>query len=181
MLYPGPGRGVGGFLADLVQTEGVWYASCPMRPPWTAPERTSAPGTARITRPASQCRRSKGGMGRHGSACGRGSANAQMLLQARLSRRLSAAEVQQLDEALATALSVLQSGDRAAQQRLLATDMATALLTPAAAQLWAVIVEVAVEGSVSDAAMFGAAVVSGASTIAGVLFASAFGNDDGGV
>ena len=104
-----------------------------------------------------------------------------MLLQARLSRRLSAAEVQQLDEALATALSVLQSGDRAAQQRLLATDMATALLTPAAAQLWAVIVEVAVEGSVSDAAMFGAAVVSGASTIAGVLFASAFGNDDGGV
>ena len=85
--------------------------------------------------------------------------------------------MQRLNEALATALSVLQSGDEAAQRRLLATDMATALLTPAAAQLWAVVVEAAVEGDVPNAAAFGAAVEAGASTIAGVLFASAFGND----
>ena len=55
--------------------------------------------------------------------------------------------------------------------------MAVALLQPAAAQLWACVTEAA-DSSVPSAAAFGQAVVAGASTIAGALFASAFGNDD---
>ena len=105
------------------------------------------------------------------------SANARALLEARLSRPLTAAEAQQLDAALVTALSVLQSGGDAAHRRLIATDMARALLTPAAAQLWAVVVEAAVEGDVPNAAAFGEAVEAGASTIAGALLVSAFGSD----
>ena len=58
----------------------------------------------------------------------------------------------------------------------LSTDMATALLSPGAAQLWAV-VEEAAEGSVALPAAFGQALVAIASTIAGALFANAVAND----
>ena len=54
--------------------------------------------------------------------------------------------------------------------------MATALLSPGAAQLWAVVVEAA-EGSVASPAAFGQALVAIASTIAGALFANAVAND----
>ena len=103
------------------------------------------------------------------------SANARRLLEARLSRRLEASEAQRLDEALAEALSVLQAGGDDARQQLLATEMATAMLNPGAAMLWACVTETATEGGVSSSAAYATALVAAASTIAGALFASAFG------
>ena len=71
---------------------------------------------------------------------------------------------------------MLQAGGSDARQQLLAADTATALLNPGAAMLWACIAETANEGrAVSSVAAFGSAVVATASTIAGALFASAFG------
>ena len=104
------------------------------------------------------------------------SANARMLLEARLSRRLGDAEAQRLDAALGEALSVLQAGgDDARQQLLASTTMATALLNPGAAMLWACVIETVTEGDASSAAAFATSVVAAASSIAGALFASAFG------
>ena len=82
------------------------------------------------------------------------SANTQLVLASRLSRPLSAAEVSALDTQLIEALSFLQGGDGAAQRRLLLeTEMAAALLVPAAAQLWACVMEAA-EGGASSVAAF---------------------------
>ena len=104
------------------------------------------------------------------------SANARRLVEARLSRRLVDLEAQRLEEALAEALSVLQVGGDDARRRLLSTtEMATALLDPGASMLWACVTETATQGSVSSAATFGTALVATASTMAGALFASAFG------
>ena len=105
------------------------------------------------------------------------SANTRRLLEARLSRRLLEAEAQRLDEALGEALSVLQAGGAEARQQLLTSlDMATALLEPGAAMLWACVTETATtEASASSVAAFTAALEGAASTVAGALFASAFG------
>ena len=104
------------------------------------------------------------------------SANTRRVVEARLARRLVAAEAQRLDEALGEALSVLQAGgDDARQQLLTTTTMATALLDPGASMLWACVTETATEGGVASAAAFATALTAAASTIAGALFASTFG------
>ena len=58
---------------------------------------------------------------------------------------------------------------------MLASDVATAMLNPGAAMLWACVTETATEGDVSSAAAFGTALVAAASTVSGALFASALG------
>ena len=71
-------------------------------------------------------------------------------------------------------MSVLQAGGETVRQRILAADMATAVYSPGAAQLWACAIEAA-ESEISSVAAYCAAVTDAASTIAGALFASALG------
>ena len=101
--------------------------------------------------------------------------NARTLLEARLGRRLSASEGQRVEEALAEALSVLQAGGAEARRRLLSTSMATAMLNPGVAMTWGCVVETISDGDASSIGAFSSALVATASTIAGALFASAFG------
>ena len=102
--------------------------------------------------------------------------NVRLLLQGRLARELDAAETARLQEALREALSVLQAGNDASLQRILAADLATALYSPGAAQLWACAVEAA-ESETGSVAAYCAEVTNAAGTIAGALFASALGRD----
>ena len=67
-----------------------------------------------------------------------------------------------------------RAGGDDGRRQLLAADLASALLNPGASMLWACVTE-AVEGDVSSAVAFGTTLVAKASTIAGALFASAFG------
>ena len=63
-----------------------------------------------------------------------------------------------------------------AAETVRSVDMATALLNPGASMLWACVTETATtEGSASSVAAFTAALEGAASTVAGALFASAFG------
>ena len=100
--------------------------------------------------------------------------NIRRLLEARLGRQLVTSEVQGLDDQLIEALTLLQTGDTTAQRQLLATDMASALLVAAGAQLWASAVET-LEWSESSAAAYGARLTANASSVASALFASALG------
>ena len=100
-------------------------------------------------------------------------ANARMLMQATLARPLSAAEVGQLDTALATALSVLSADGDDANRRLLSSSMATALLSRGAAQLWACTLEVLSREPPVSVAAFGSSLVTSASATAGALFTAA--------
>jgi len=101
-------------------------------------------------------------------------ANAHRLVEARLGRRLSAAELIAVDSALNEGLSLLQAGDAAARQQLLATPVLAALAVPSAAQLWASLLEVA-EGSVLSAQAVTSALIDACSAVAGTLFAAALG------
>ena len=103
------------------------------------------------------------------------STNARLLLETRLTRLLSVTERQRLDEALTEALSLLQAGGAEARRQLLSASMATALLNPGVAMTWAAVVETINDGDASSATAFGSALVATASTVAGALFASAFG------
>ena len=96
------------------------------------------------------------------------------LLESRLSRHLVAEESAQLDKVLAEALSLFQAGGDAAQQQLLTTDMASALLIPGVAHLWGCVVEAA-EGDVRTVDSFADTLHDTTSAVAGALFASAFG------
>ena len=77
-----------------------------------------------------------------------------------------------LDDALAEAMSVLQAGGDDARKQALATSMAQALLSPAAAQVWASAVEAA-DAPIASPSAFFRALLGSVSAIAGVLFASA--------
>ena len=101
-------------------------------------------------------------------------ANVQWLLESRLSRPLTSAENTRLGDTLAEALSVLQSGGDDARRQVLAAPMRRALLSPGAAQVWASAVEAA-EGDVQTVSAFCTLLSNSASTIAGVVFATALG------
>ena len=103
------------------------------------------------------------------------SANARAVMEARLGRLLSASDRQRLEEALAEALSVLQAGGEDARRKLLAEPMAAVLLTPGAAMVWACVVETVTEADASSVSTLLSQLVATASSIAGTLFASAFG------
>jgi hypothetical protein len=101
-------------------------------------------------------------------------ASVRRLVEARLRRPLQPAEGDRLGAAIDEGLSVLQAGGAEARQRLLATPMLAALVTPGAAQLWASALE-ATEGDVTSAAAVASALINACSAIAAVLFAAAIG------
>ena len=86
---------------------------------------------------------------------------------------MTVSEADALDEALVTALSLLQAGTSEEQRGLLAVPMATALLRPSLSMLWACVIEQA-EAGAQNVTAFGEANIKFASSIAGALFASAF-------
>ncbi|MDC0526074.1 hypothetical protein OAO87_03650 [bacterium] len=102
------------------------------------------------------------------------SANVRRLLEARLSRRLTALESAELDEVLRESLSLLQAGGDEVQRQILAADLGSALLVPGAAHLWGCAVEAA-EGDVRSVAAFAEALRNTASEVASALFATALG------
>jgi len=100
------------------------------------------------------------------------STNARVVIEGRLGRPLAALEIGQLDEALATALSVLQAGGDAARLKLLTDPMAISLLTPSAAWVWAAVTETAADGLATSLSTLLGEFVSTTSGIAGALFTS---------
>ena len=108
------------------------------------------------------------------------STNARRLVQGRLGRALTQAESDALDAGLAEALSVLTAGTRAQHAATLQLVALTTLSTPAGAQLWASLLEVATaplaEGGSFSVSSFVSALTDVVSTIAGAqLAASSFG------
>ena len=102
--------------------------------------------------------------------------NIRTLLEARLSRPLSAGEIVQLDIAITEALSVLSSGAEGARQELLASTMATALMISAVAQLWACAVHVLSGVAPSSVASFASALLDSTGAVVGAQLAGgAFG------
>ena len=61
--------------------------------------------------------------------------NTHRIIESRMSRKMTVSEADALDEALVTALSLLQAGTSEEQRGLLAVPMATALLRPSLSML----------------------------------------------
>ena len=108
------------------------------------------------------------------------STNASRLVQGRLGRALTQAETEALDAGLADAFSLLTTGGQAQVRATLQLVAFTTLSTPAGAQLWASILEVATTpldpGGSFSVDNFASALLNAVSTIAGAQFAaSSFG------
>jgi hypothetical protein len=108
------------------------------------------------------------------------STNARRVVQGRLGRALTQAETDALDAGLADAFSLLTTGDQAQVRATLQLVAFTTLSTPAGAQLWASILEVATTpldpGGSFSVDNFASALLNAVSTIAGAQFAaSSFG------
>ena len=108
------------------------------------------------------------------------STNAARIVQSRLGRALTRAEDEALDEGLVEAFSLLTTGSQTQRAATLQLVAFTTLSTPAGAQLWASLLEVAAAplnpGGSFSVDTFVSALINVLSAIAGAqLAASAFG------